>query len=69
MQGRISGIGWRGVPQQQKRPLRIGRNKELYNITKALAGERRETRSRRERQARGDQDRSPRTAAEMGGTL
>ena len=61
-------VGGGGL-QQQKRPLRIGRNKELYNITKALAGERRETRSRRKRQARGDQDRSARTAAERGGTL
>ena len=23
VQGRISGIGWRGRPQQQKRPLRM----------------------------------------------
>ena len=46
-----------------------GRNKELYNITKTIAGEKEETRSRRERQTRGAQDRSARNAAEMGGAL
>ena len=56
-----------GRAEAAEKTAENGRNKEFYNQDTSRGTE--ETRSRRERQARGDQDRSARTAAEMGGTL